>query len=114
MLILSIVGREECFATIKPSSEYDSDRVAEQIISYHKPILFFEFCGLIGCKLHNYTMKEWYSFFKKNNYTLYAPYAQSGDEKFIIKHLNVECNEMQDLVAIPNNLYTQLTFLETQ
>lgn len=76
---------------------------AENIIKQHRPIILSEFSGQTGCRIHNYTPKQWYSFFKDLNYRLVSP-IMGHDERYILNNFSKYTPDLVDILAVPNEI----------
>jgi FkbM family methyltransferase len=74
---------------------------AQDIIERHRPIILFEFSGMLSGNHHGYTTETWFDFFKSNNYHLRAPYGGRNTE-YILDRYETYAPELYNLLAVPN------------
>lgn len=74
---------------------------SKQIITNHRPVIVFEFNGVIGSRAHNYSIDEFFDFFNKNGYHL-KTVIKGHNEEYIKQHFNVYDEDLHDLIAIPS------------
>ena len=72
----------------------------EWTLKNHRPFVLFEFSGKQNCNDYEYLPKEWYNFFRDNNYDLVAPMG-GKDLKFILSHFNLYHPDLLDILAVP-------------
>lgn len=82
-------------------------RGAEKLLSTDRPVVLFEFSGLMACKQYDYTPLQWYQFFQHMGYRLLSPIG-CHEEKFILKNYDNFCPDLIDLLAIPTEKYVKL------
>lgn len=77
-------------------------------LSSQRPIVLFEFSGMMACKAYGFTPADWYGFFQDIRYKLLCPIGPKN-EKFILQNFNKLMPEFVDLLAVPEELYPSLT-----
>lgn len=85
------------------SSDFMVMRGAEKTIQHHRPVILSEFSGQTGCRIHNYTPREWYDFFKDLRYRLISP-IMGHDERYILKNFSRYTPDLIDILAIPEEI----------
>jgi FkbM family methyltransferase len=83
-------------------------RGAEQVLTRDRPVVLFEFCGLMACERYGFSPTQWYRFFQHIGYRLLSPIGHH-DEKFILAHYGRFCPDLVDLLAIPAEHYLKYT-----
>jgi FkbM family methyltransferase len=91
------------------SADFEIILGAEQLISIHRPWMFFEFSGQIFEKAHGHTRHDFFDFFTKHNYTLRSAGLGKNEEE-IRNSWDIYSEELRDLIAVPTEdihvLYT--------
>jgi FkbM family methyltransferase len=77
---------------------------ATDLLSTHRPVILFEFSGMLASKQYRYTPIEWYRFFRDLDYQLMSPIG-GHDEKYILKNYARYCPDLIDILAIPKEKY---------
>ena len=76
---------------------------AEKTIVQNRPVILSEFSGQTGCQIHNYTPRQWYSFYKDLGYCLVSP-IMGHDEKYILKNFSTFTPDLIDILAVPKEI----------
>ena len=76
-------------------------------LSVQRPIVLFEFSGMMACKAYGFTPADWYRFFQDHRYKLLCPIGLKN-EKFILQNFNKLVPEFVDLLAVPEESYPSL------
>lgn len=74
---------------------------AKKLMETHRPLILFEFTGLIGCRIAECTPAQWYKLFQEAGYHLRSC-CNGYDDKYIIKNFNIRSPELFNIIAIPN------------
>jgi FkbM family methyltransferase len=73
---------------------------SDWILKNQRPFVLFEFSGKQNCEDYGYSPKEWYDFFRNNNYELFTPMG-GKDFKWILSHFNTFHPNLIDILAVP-------------
>lgn len=80
---------------------------SKNTLSNQRPIVLFEFSGMMACKAYGITPSEWYGFFQDLDYKLLCPIGPKKEE-FILQNFNKWVPEFVDLLAVPKEAYLDL------
>lgn len=80
---------------------------SKNTLSNQRPIVLFEFSGMLACKAYGVTPSEWYGFFHDLEYKLLCPIGPKKEE-FILQNFNKWVPEFIDLLAVPKEEYLNL------
>jgi len=77
---------------------------SQKLLAKDRPLVLFEFSGMLCCEKYGFSPMEWYDFFRHVDYRLISPIG-GHDERYVLANFDRFDPSLIDLLAIPSEKY---------